>query len=362
MRLPLIRSLAASLVVCLSAVAAPAGDLLTQVKARFAADPRITVFDVKATPAAGGFTLRGRVLTATQRDAVVEAFIADGKTVTDQIEVFPFAEAGQQPYAVAATPLLNIRGEGKHASELVTQALMGRTMKLIRHEGNWWQVQLDDDGYIGWAEERSLVRLDASAYQKWRTAKKAMVSQPTTDLLSAPSGAAPVAVKLYWTTSLPVIGRKGTFTQIQLPKGGPAFAIDGAMKPVPAKAGKTALPQIINAAKRLMGAPYLWGGTSPLMCDCSGLTQQVYALYGYQLPRDADQQQEALQAVASRSQLRPGDLLFWPGHTGLYLGDGSYIHSSPRNGGVAVNSFNPKSPLYQADLDQSYKGAGRVIP
>jgi cell wall-associated NlpC family hydrolase len=234
-------------------------------------------------------------------------------------------------------------------------------MKLLRHEGNWWQVQLDDDGYIGWAEERSLVRLDAAAYQKWRTAKKVMVSQPTTDVLGAARGDAPVVAKLYWTTALPVIGHKGSFTQVQLPMGGPAFALDGAIKPAPAKADKKALTQIVQTAKRLMGAPYLWGGTSPLMLDCSGLTQQVYKLHGHQLPRDADQQQEALKPVTSRDQLQPGDLLFWPGHTGMYIGDGDFIHSSPRNGGVGINSFNPKRASYDLWFITNYKGAGRVI-
>jgi cell wall-associated NlpC family hydrolase len=361
MRLPLFRSLALSVMLTLSAVAAPAADLLEQVKAKVAADGRITLFEVNAAPGGAGVTLSGRVLQQSQKDAVLQAYAAAGKTVTDQIEVFPFAESAGQPYAVAARSLLNIRGEAKHASELVTQTLMGRTMRLLKHESNWWKVQLDDDGYIGWAEERSLVRLDEAAYRKWRNAKKVMVTQPTTDVLGAARGDADVVAKLYWTTMLPVVGTRGSFTQVQLPKGGPAFALDGAVKPVPAKGTKAALPQIVQAAKRMLGVPYLWGGTSPLMMDCSGLTQQVYRLQGYQLPRDADQQQEALTPVASRTQLRPGDLLFWPGHTGMYIGDGDFIHSSPRNGGVGINSFNPKHGTYDAWFIENYKGAGRVI-
>jgi cell wall-associated NlpC family hydrolase len=361
MRLPLVRSLAASLLVCLSAYAVPAADLLEQVKAKVAADPRITLFDVKATPDGAAMILAGRVMQQSQKDAVIQAFNADGKAIKDQIDVFPFAETGNQPFAVAFRPLLNIRGEAKHASELVTQALMGRTMKLLQHEGNWWKVQLDDDGYIGWAEERSLVRLDEAGYRKWRTAKKVMVAQPSTDVLGAPRGDAPVVTKLYWTTTLPVVGRNGSFTQVQLPKGGPAYLLDGALKPAAGPVGKAALPQVVGAAKRLMGAPYLWGGSSPLMLDCSGLTQQVYKLYGHQLPRDADQQQAALTPVPSRDQLQPGDLLFWPGHTGMYIGDGDFIHSSPRNGGVGINSFNPKHAGYDSWFIANYKGAGRVI-
>ena len=78
MRLPLIRSLAVSLLVSLSAHAVPAADLLSQVKAKVAPDPRITLFDVKAEGSGANLTLSGRVLLASQKDALLAAFAADG--------------------------------------------------------------------------------------------------------------------------------------------------------------------------------------------------------------------------------------------------------------------------------------------
>ena len=90
----------------------------------------------------------------------------------------------------------------------------------------------------------------------------------------------------------------------------------------------------IALADAWRGIPYLWGGKSGWGLDCSGLTQLVYELLGIRLPRDADQQAKALPPVPSWEELRPGDLLFYPGHVGLWVGDGTVIHASSPRGGV----------------------------
>lgn len=363
MRVPLFRSLACSLLVSLSAFALTPAEQVTAIRNQVAADDRITYFDVKASagPAPKSVVLVGRVLTASQKQSLMAAFASDAASVVDKVEVFPFADAGDKPYAIAKMPLLNIRKDPRHSGELITQCLMGQPLKLIKREANWWLVQLEDDNYVGWAEEKAISRTTEAGYRQWRSAKKVMVTQPSTDLLASPRGDAAFVAKVYLTTSLPVIGQKGSFTQVRLPGGELAYALDGATKPAPTKGDPRAVPQIIAAAKRLMGAPYLWGGTSPVMVDCSGLNQQVYKLYGYLLPRDADQQQDALKVVLTRNDLKPGDLVFFPGHTGMYIGSGDFIHSSTSRGGVAINSFDPKRSNYDAWFITNYKGAGRVI-
>ena len=96
--------------------------------------------------------------------------------------------------------------------------------------------------------------------------------------------------------------------------------------------------QVINYAKKFLGTPYAYGGTSPKGFDCSGFTQYVFReALGINLGRTTyDQIKNG--SVVSRSELKPGDLVFlgsWsnPYHVGIYVGDDNYIHS-PRTGDV----------------------------
>ena len=92
----------------------------------------------------------------------------------------------------------------------------------------------------------------------------------------------------------------------------------------------------VDTAKRYLGMPYLYGGTSPSTgFDCSGLTQYAFAAAGVSIPRVSYEQAAAGVAVP-RSQLRIGDLVAFHSpvsHVGIYVGNGQFIHS-PKTGDV----------------------------
>jgi cell wall-associated NlpC family hydrolase len=88
--------------------------------------------------------------------------------------------------------------------------------------------------------------------------------------------------------------------------------------------------KIVSDAKQFLGVPYVWGGTTPDGFDCSGLTQYVYAMSGIHLPR-VDTDQHNFGTEISASDARPGDLVWHPGHIGIYIGNGQIIHA-PRPG------------------------------
>lgn len=81
---------------------------------------------------------------------------------------------------------------------------------------------------------------------------------------------------------------------------------------------------IVDYARQFLGVPYVWGGTTPAGFDCSGFTAYVYAQFGVSLPRTSSAQATVGTRV-SAAEARPGDLVAWPGHVGIYTGNGNNI-------------------------------------
>jgi cell wall-associated NlpC family hydrolase len=100
--------------------------------------------------------------------------------------------------------------------------------------------------------------------------------------------------------------------------------------------------RVVRFARRFLGVPYVYGGTSPRTgFDCSGFTRFVYSHFGIVLPHYSGAQFSMGRGV-SRAGLRPGDLLFFDGldHVGLYLGGGRFIHAPHSGTRVSVEPLN----------------------
>lgn len=142
-----------------------------------------------------------------------------------------------------------------------------------------------------------------------------------------------------------------------------AAARPAAPAPAPAAPTTPAVPasgtgaEIAALARSFVGkAPYVYGGAGPSGFDCSGFTMYIYGQFGIRLPHGATDQMRYGAAV-DRSQLQPGDLIFFhddyyssstASHCGIYVGNDQFVHASTYgSGGVLLTALNG-NPYYSA--------------
>ena len=134
--------------------------------------------------------------------------------------------------------------------------------------------------------------------------------------------------------------------------------------PIPARSIDTygTAAQVVEFAKRYLGTPYRWGGTTPAGFDCSGFMLYIFRNFGVTLNRVAHDQRRNGTPVA-RADLRPGDMVFFypragattVSHVGLYVGGGYMIHSPSTGNVVRFTSIN------SANRVSRFAGARRIF-
>lgn len=103
-------------------------------------------------------------------------------------------------------------------------------------------------------------------------------------------------------------------------------------------AKKTTGTQVVKYAKKFVGNPYKYGGTSLTKgTDCSGFTQSVYKHFGYSIPRTSSSQRSAGKKV-SWSKKQKGDIICYDGHVAIYIGSNKIVHASNKKDGIKITS------------------------
>ncbi len=238
-----------------------------------------------------------------------------------------------QQEAITAKPVLNIYLTPSQDSEVGSQSIFGWSVLTLDAKDGWVQVRTAD-GYEGWVMETGL---STPAGLRYAATSAVWVCQLSANLYREPDVTRHAPLLNVPCEARLEVGEEDAdeqsrWLQVRLVDGRLAYVQKG---DVSSEAAPLDIEATLQLAYKFMGVTYTWGGTSSYGFDCSGYTQMLLRQRGIVLPRDADVQAAWSGFVAvDLDRLRPGDLLFFGDqgsritHTGMYAGDGAFLHST----------------------------------
>jgi cell wall-associated NlpC family hydrolase len=247
-------------------------------------------------------------------------------------------------------------------------------VRILKERHGWLFVQ-SKDNYLGWAQPGIITRIDSSRLAAYNAERKLIVTSIFSTLRSKPGNQGATISDAVMADLLLPIGRMGSSFMVRLPDGRIAYvpASDVEYQDNYIAKNKPTAEGVEKIAMKMVGFPYLWGGTSTKGVDCSGFTKTVFRMNDIRLPRDASQQVYVGKRVApgpNFENLRKGDLLFFgtkaengrPAkivHVAIYLGGGYFIQSANR---VQINSLLKSDTAFDAFELNRFVMARRILP
>jgi hypothetical protein len=342
--------------------------MIEETKETFAPDKRTSIFHISLLPG-NPIILTGETNLPNAKSELLQNLLSAGIEVEDKIKLLPDASLNVDLYAIINVSVANLRSQPRHSAELVTQALLGTPVNVLKEDDGWYLIQTPDE-YIAWTNGGSLETMDEESFHTWKNEEK-LIYLPTYGFSYSPSGE---KISDLVAGSVFVLNTENKESwEIMYPDDRIAHIGKNEAQKLSAWIDRLnpSDSTLIAAGKDLMGVPYLWGGTSTKGVDCSGFTKTVYFQHGLILPRDASQQVHVGTLVDDDrdfSSLKVGDLLFFGRktedgtekviHVGMWIGNDQFIHAS---GDVHISSMDSLSDNFDDYNYNRYLRTKRIV-
>ena len=341
--------------------------------ARFAPDKRTAIFQIDAFKQNNQLILTGRTNLFGAKSFLLDRLKVDKITLVDEIKTLPEAELEDRIYGLVEVSVCNIRYSPKHAGEMASQALMGTPVRILEKEDNGWLLIQTPDQYISWVDRGAITMINKEQLDRWKTAPKMIYTRSYGAAYVEANEESATVSDMVAGCVLEILEEKTDFYKVLFPDQRQGYVSKREANNYNAWLSGLNVSEesLVKTSKRMMGVPYLWGGTSFKGVDCSGFTKMVYFLNGIVLPRDASQQVsigETIDKSGNWGDLKAGDLLFFGEkredgservvHVAMWLGNGEYIHASDK---VRISSMISTSPNYDEYNAERYLRSKRIL-
>lgn len=346
---------------------------IESIKEAYAPDKRVALFSVEAEKQGNTYLLKGESNLSAAVDALKANLTAAKLKFIDSIQHLPSKVLGDKTLALVNISVANLRSNPKHSAELATQATLGTPLKVYKKEGTWFLVQTPDN-YLSWVDDGGIRPINQTEFDQWINKTKIIFTKMYGNTYSKPNKESEVVSDIVAGSILGYVGEENDFYKVVYPDHREAFVYKDEVQLYEEWLSQTkpSGDHLVSTSKKLMGLPYLWGGTSSKGVDCSGFTKTIYFLNGIILPRDASQQVhtgDQIDDAQDFENLQAGDLLFFGTkatdtskekvvHVGMWIGNNEFIHASGR---VQINSVDKNAPNFDSFNLNRYLRSKRVL-